>query len=195
MIDPATSYWGTTAARIGGERRVRPCVDLDRLEADAPRVGRWAAARRRPKVLVASQARVVEAVADERGAAVPLTPVIAVEPHDADELWRLLAALLSPTVSARLVAQRLGTGRSTRSVRWSASALEDMELPADEGAWADGARLVEQAQRSTRSERLALLAEFARVMCAAHLLDPDGPDGVDAGELVGGPGHRAPRAP
>ena len=179
MIDPATSYWGSTAARIGGELRVRPCVDLDRLEVDAPRVGRWATARLRPKVLVASQGRVVEAVADERGAAVVLTPVIAVEPHDADDLWRVLAALLAPTVSARLVAQRLGTGRSTRSVRWSASALADIELPADEGAWAHGARLAEQAQRSPRAERLTLLAELARVMCASHLVDPDGPDGVE----------------
>ena len=53
-----------------------------------------------PKVLVASQTKVIEAVVDEAGRAVPGTPVVSVEPTDPEvDVWHLAALLTSPVAT------------------------------------------------------------------------------------------------
>jgi tRNA1(Val) A37 N6-methylase TrmN6 len=178
MIDPLRLRWGVGTHRLGGRDVHAPVVDLDELERAAPRVARWARARRRPKVLVATQTKVVEVVADPTGDLVPMTPVISVEPveHDVD-VWRLAAALSAPPVAAQALRDHLGAGRSPGSLRWSASAVLAAALPSDEEQWMAGAQLArELGDRDLSPERHGrLLEELAVVMTRAHGLPGDHP--------------------
>ena len=182
MVDAAALDWGVRPAKVGGANLLHPRVDLSVLAATSPRVAAWAAARSVPKVLVAAQTKVVEAVADPVGHVVPMTPLISVEPVDPADLWRVAAVLLAPPVSARAVSLGLGSGRSAATLRWSASAALQTPLPEDAQAWADGAALAEQLHTATADERAGLLEQVARTMTRAYGLDPD----LDAGGQVVG---------
>ena len=118
-----------------------PVVRAGSLASLPERVQRWTRQRMVPKVLVASQTRVLEAAVDPRGDFVGLTPVISVEPFGsagvsgsaAPELpLEAVAAVISaPSSSARVAAVSAGTGRSTGSLRISASVLGSLPVPAD----------------------------------------------------------------
>jgi hypothetical protein len=171
MIDPLQSRWDIGEHRIAGRRFRAPVVDLVELSQRHPRVGRWAAARLVPKVLVATQTKVVEAFADPSGCAVPLTPVISVEPipHADLDLWHLLAALSAPPVAAAALREHVGAGRSTGVLRWSARAVCDAALPVDGELWAQGAALARELQElAPTAAREPLLDELAVVMTRAH---------------------------
>jgi len=183
MIDPGRASWGERARRFGGRSQLAPMVDLDHLSTSAPRVARWVAGRLVPKVLVATQTRIVEAVADPTGSWVPVTPTISVEPIPVDlsasavseRVWLLAAALLAPPVSARALSQHLGAGLSPGALRWSARSVLDVELPSEHRSWAEGSTLVQQLAASAPSERPDLLARLGATMCAAHQIDTDDP--------------------
>lgn len=170
--------------RLGGRAVAGPRVAPADLAATPDRVAAWARARLRPKLLVATQSRVLEAVADPDGDCIPLTPVISVEPLDAPaggrsgppprDLWSLLAALSAPSVSALAAAGALGSGLSTGAVRWSARAVADVALPPDRAAWARGAVLARRLGTGDGG-RPELLARLARTMAQAHGLDADHP--------------------
>ena len=177
MVDAGSLDWGVRPARIGGAQVLHPRVNLTALAAASPRVAGWVAARSVPKVLVAAQTKVIEAVADRVGDVVPMTPLISVEPADPADLWRIAAVLLAPPVSARAVAVGLGSGRSAATLRWSASAALLTPLPADMDAWAQGAALAEQLHSATVVERTGLLEQLARTMTRAYCMDPDGDRG------------------
>lgn len=174
MIDPAELRWSEGEWRMGGRRRVRPTVDLHALESAAPATARWVHERRRPKVLVASQGRVIEAVADEEGAFVPLTPVISVEPRSSSTSpWLLLAALTAPPVAAAVAAERCGSGLSGRSFRVSAATLAAVPLPLDATGWFEGGELARRAQGTTGERKRSLLWELGVTMTRAHGVDDE----------------------
>ncbi len=122
-------------------------VDVPALAAADPRLGAWAASRLVPKLLVAGQGRVIEAVVDERGEWLPSVPVVSVLPHDAADLWRILAVLLAPPVVADAAARYLGTGLSPGSVKVSARQVAALPLPPDAAGWAVGATWPARAAR------------------------------------------------
>ncbi|WP_436701884.1 HsdM family class I SAM-dependent methyltransferase [Nocardioides sp. BYT-33-1] len=171
LIDPAELRWGRVPTRFARRRYDAPSVDLAGLRGDGS-LGRWADTRLVPKLLVAGQGRVIEAVADERGAWLPSVPVVSVVPHDPDDLWRLLAVTLAPPLVAHAATRYLGTGLTPGSVKVSARQLAALPLPADDGAWGEGADLARAAQHAAHAERPALLAAVGRVMTAAYGADP-----------------------
>lgn len=167
LIDPAELRWGSASTRFARQRYDAPSVDLAALRAAGGLVG-WAEARLVPKLLVAAQGRVVEAVVDEAGAWLPSVPVLSVVPHDPADLWRLLAVTLAPPVVAHAATRYLGTGLTPGSVKVSARQLAALPLPSDAAAWDEGARLAERAQRAEAADRPGLLLETARTMTAAY---------------------------
>jgi predicted RNA methylase len=173
MIDPARSSWGVRPHRLGGRSVVAPRLDRDSLAAGAPQVADWVRRRLRPKLLVATQTRVLEAVVDEAGRWVPVTPVVSVEPHDPADVWRLLAALCSPSVAARMAAEHLGSGRSPGTLRCSAAALARVPLPIDQAAWERGALLARRVTDADGGTRGDLLRRLGRTMCEAHGVPAD----------------------
>ena len=118
LIDPGRLLWGEKPARIAGRRYERPTVDLAAL---TPRLRSWVDARRTPKVMVATQTKQLEAAADPTGDAVPLTPVIAVHPHDLADLDRILATLHHPGTTAWAHRHYGGLGLNGDVVKLSAS--------------------------------------------------------------------------
>jgi len=167
LIEPAACDWGVRPTRFAREQYDAPVVDVAAVR-EGP-LGAWVDARLVPKVLVAGQGRVIEAVVDEHGEWLPSVPVVTVVPHDATDLWRVLAVLLAPPVVAHAAARYLGTGLTPGSVKVSARQLAALPLPTDAGAWARGADLARRAQRANVADRSALLAEVGAAMTAAYV--------------------------
>lgn len=118
LIEPGQVAWGERRARIAGRHFDRPTVDPRALTG---RLARWVADRLTPKVLVATQTRVIEAVADPEGRYVPLTPVIAVHPHDPDDLDRIVAALTDPSATTWALRHYGSTALGANRVKLSAA--------------------------------------------------------------------------
>jgi hypothetical protein len=173
-IDPVHELWPHRPVTFAGERLERPVVDLERLRDEAPSLARWAEPVLVPKLLVATQTRVVEVVVDERGDRWPSVPVIAVT-APAEHLWSLAAALSSPAVSAWCMRRHAGAALSRDAVKLSAKQVLDVPLPPDEHAWADGAALLRAAGVAADAGDATgwrrALGDFAAVMCRAYRVD------------------------
>ncbi len=168
MIDPLRNRWGTRAFRYAGEHRLRPSIDLQALEADNPKLAGWVRERRHPKVLVATQTKVVEVAVDADGAVVPCTPVIAVS-APVEMLWHIAAALSSPPVSAVALQRVAGAALSSETIKLSARQVLELPLPTDREDWDLGADLARRAAEATTADEWAtnLLAMGER-MCSAY---------------------------
>jgi hypothetical protein len=131
IIDPAHCAWGERPVQFGGQRFSAPRVAVSDLE---PRLQAWARRRLVPKVLVATQTAVLEAVVDEEGRWLPSVPVVTVEPHAEADLWRVAAVLSSPAASAVLAHRRAGSGMGPGTLRVRAADLLDLPWPAEQRA-------------------------------------------------------------
>lgn len=131
LIDPGCSWWGVRPITFARTRYDRPRLDLDRLD---DKMRRWADGRLVPKVLVANQTRIIEAVCDPDGDWLPAVPVIAVYPHDrvarSTSSWDIAAVLTSPYASAWVWHRSAGTGMSADTVRLGPVLLGDLPWPA-----------------------------------------------------------------
>ncbi len=146
-IDSLCLRWGSRAVKFAGNRWLAPVVDLDEI-AD-PLVRTWFEERLVPKLLLASQTKVLEAVVDPLGHLLPSVPVLSVEPRNGGDLWRLAAVLSSPWVSTWIAARSAGSGLSSNAFRVRASEVSRIPLPSDHNAWDRGAVLAEQAQSAS----------------------------------------------
>lgn len=137
-IDPLWCRWGERPTRFAGRRWAGPVVEPSTLTGD-PRLARWVAARLVPKVLVATQTRVMEAVVDPLGQLLPSVPVLAVAPAHTDDLWTVAAALLAPPVSAWALHRAGGTALTADAIKLSAAQVRAIPLPEDERRWREAA--------------------------------------------------------
>ncbi len=126
LIDPGRCAWGSRPVRFAKRRFEHPRVDLDQLEG---RFAQWAKRLLVPKVLVAAQTRIVEAVADVDGAWLPAVPVISVVPHDSSLIMEVAAVLTSPIASLSAWHSMAGSGLSPTSVRLSPATVMAMPWP------------------------------------------------------------------
>ena len=165
-IDPLSCSWGERPIRFARRDWTRPVVALDRLAVGDPALHRWVADRLVPKVLVATQTKVVEAVADPEGTLVPSVPVVAVTPDPA-EVWAVTAALSAPPVAAWALRQAAGAALAADAVKLSAKQILEAPLPVDDRLWA------EIASRLATGDLPA--PEFATLMTRAYGLAADDP--------------------
>lgn len=177
LVEPAECLWGRAATRFDGRWWRAPRVDLGRLEA-AGRLGPWARSRLVPKVLLATQTRALEAVADGDGGWLPAVPLITIVPRDAGSMWRLAAALVSPTLTAWAAERYSLSGLSAGVIKLSARQALDLPMPADGRAWDEAAALIRRASADDPSRR-ELLIQAGNLMCGAYGLGR-----VDAEALV-----------
>jgi hypothetical protein len=170
LIDPAACLWGTRPARLLGGPRANPCADLSRLD---PAMRRWAAQRLVPKVLLATQTRVLEAWADERGEALPVVPLITILPRRPADLWRLAAAVSSPVAAAWAATHYAGAGLSADAIKLSARQTLQIPVPRPGAAWDRAAELFRSACASPSApERAADLTRAAEAMVEAFQVPP-----------------------
>jgi hypothetical protein len=173
LVDPLRLRWGSSPARFDHTVWAHPTVRLERI---ADELRDWFATRLVPKLLVATQTRVIEAAVDRDGAAVPCTPVVTVVPRPGGpSLAHLAAALTSPVASAELVERAAGTGLSAGAVRVAAPRLADLVLPPPGPDWDRAAALVATVEGGDGPADAALLDAVAGHMLVAHGLTEDDP--------------------
>lgn len=150
-IEPGRVLWGERRATVLRRRFSRPVVDVDGLRTWAAgpegdrRIDARLATRTRPKVLVATQTRVIEAVVDPDGRLWPAVPVVSVLPTTVD-VWHVLAVLASREATAWTARRTVGTGLSAGASRPSARVLAALPVPtaARRGEWDVASRLLER---------------------------------------------------
>jgi hypothetical protein len=160
LLEVGGSAWGRRPVRFAGAEWQRPAVDRRAVARDTPEVGTWLEQLRRPKVLVASQTKVVEAAVDRDGAWVPCTPVVSVVPRRKADLDLVAAALCAPPAAAWAAARAAGTGLSPGSIRMSTDLALAVPLPRDAAGWRRAARALAKGD----------LDAFAVEATAAHRL-------------------------
>lgn len=131
IIDPGVCRWGHQPVRFAKRLFNAPRVDLRALD---PTMQHWARGRLVPKVLVASQTRVIEAVADTAGAWIPGVPITSLVPHPSDRiddtaLLELAAVLTNPVTSLLAWWDGAGSGLSARAIRISPRLLAALPWP------------------------------------------------------------------
>lgn len=130
LIDPGRSLWGERPVRFAKQHFDAPRIDLDLLD---DKMAHWAARRLVPKVLIANQTPILEAVCDPDGAWLPGVPVVAAYPLDAGRAaeiaWQVTAVLTSPSASVWAWHQRGGTGLGPASIRVGPTMLAELAWP------------------------------------------------------------------
>ncbi len=169
LIDPARILWGRVPARIGGRLWSAPRVHAAGLAIAGDLPG-WVEAMSVPKVMVATQTRVIECAVDETGGCLPATPVIALAAAG-DDAWLLAAALSSPHASRLAVRRHAGAALSPDAIKMSAGQVGDLPLPGRAAPWQEAARAFREASLATcHEEWVDALARHAALMSDAYAL-------------------------
>ncbi len=197
LIGPVWSDWGRRPTKFAKRTWQAPVVDLATLAADDPSLHRWAQARRVPKLVLATQTRVVEAVVDDAGRWYPSVPSIALTCAP-DRLWAAAAVLLAPAVTLWAFRRHAGAALSNDALKVSARQVLAAPLPTDPVRWERAAACLAAAHRCAgqgdpigwRHE----LEEFARESAAAYDLPPADADAVTAWWLARLPDPIPPRS-
>ncbi len=163
-IDPLELAWGRRPIRFGGRRWDRPVVDRARLD---PKVGRWFDRNLGPKVLLATQTKLLEPVVDWNGDLMPATPVIAVA-APADRLAHVAAVLLAPPVSAWAWRRWFGTALTVDAIKLAARQVIELPLPPGGGLWDEAAALVAETRGGDPDGIRSTVQEVAAIMTAAY---------------------------
>jgi len=165
LVDPARIRWGEQSTRLDRRRIEYPRVRLADLEE---KVRRRAERLLVPKVLVATQSRVLEAAVDADGMYIPSVPLVSLIPRDVG-LWHVLAVVSAPPVLLVAVRRHSGAALAQDALRLGARDCLDLPLPADRDGWDESARLIEAASRTADDQRrLEILRDYANVSCAAY---------------------------
>jgi hypothetical protein len=122
LIDPGVCHWGSRPVRFAKRRFDAPRVAVDRL---SPALQRWAAQRLVPKILIANQTSIIEAVHDVRGEWLPSVPVITCTTGDPE---RVMAVLQSPATLAWVRDHAAGSGLSATALRLNPRLLASIPL-------------------------------------------------------------------
>jgi len=157
--------------KFAGTSFNEPVVEMERLRQEDPRLARWAERVLVPKVVVATQTRVVEVVVDEDGSVWPSVPVVAVAAVP-ERLWEIAAAIASPPISALGLRRHAGAALSGDAIKMSAKQVLDIPLPADLAAWRKGATHLHAASLAAAMGHGELwrdeLHAFGAAMCGAY---------------------------
>lgn len=170
LIDPHRLLWGERVTTFSKERFECPRVDAALLDG-SPRLSAWLETRLVPKILLATQTRVLEAIVDEEGVLLPSVPVISVG-SEPDRLWHLIAVLHTPAVSVWAARRVLGSAMSLSALKLSAAQVRSLPVPKQSDAWDEGAELNKQASKEVDDKaRFELLERAGAVMHRAFDLD------------------------
>lgn len=171
LIDLAECHWGVKPTRLLRQAWQAPCVDRQRMERDGE-LGPWMSARLVPKILLATQTRLIEVLVDEQGVYLPSVPVVTVTPIDPEMLWLVAAALASPVSCAEAMRRYGGAALHHDAIKLSARQTLTLPLPFEIHAWKRAGQALREAHRSggaaEREQRRAALTEFGRLGCEAY---------------------------
>lgn len=163
-VDPLTCWWGLRPIRFGGRKWERPVIDPGQLNA---KVRGWFERQHQPKVLLATQSKVLEPVIDRDGNLVPSTPLIAVhcDPKDID---LIAAVLLAPPVVLWAWGRWFGTALASDAIKLAARQVGELPLPADNEAWAQAAAIVAKTDPAEPDQAWDQTRLVAEIMTRAY---------------------------
>ncbi|MBT95230.1 MAG: hypothetical protein CL431_04585 [Acidimicrobiaceae bacterium] len=134
MIDPLRNRWGSAQFRYAGKSWLKPVVDLRSLLKQDEELYEWVKDRLKPKVLLATQTKVIEVLPDPEGKLIPSTPVISIECASQD-VWKIASALSSAAMSAHVFSKVAGSALSSNTIKLSAKQVNALPLPYDLQRW------------------------------------------------------------
>ncbi len=172
LIDLAECCWGERPTKLLKQQWHRPRVDRRAMEARGS-LGPWIAERLVPKVMLATQTRVVEVFVDEYGRFLPSTPLISVFAKHEQDIWKIASALASPVISALALQRYAGAALTTQAIKLSAKQSLRLPLPTDLQEWERAAELLRRAHAADSSARRDLLEQFGKAGIAAFQVPED----------------------
>ena len=185
LIDPAHIKWGNKPVKFNKQTYRFPRVELADL---SEKLNVWAQSRLVPKVLLATQTRVLEAVVDPTGEFLPSVPVVTIT-SDQENLWNLAALLVSPPITLLALRRHLGAALSADALKLSGKDVLSLPLPEGRESWNQAGREFKMATNSTTGEsRRAHLIQSGRLMCEAYQVS-------DANALIEWWQQRLPKVP
>jgi hypothetical protein len=144
LIDLAHCAWGERGTRLLKRRWQAPRLDRRRMERDGP-LAAWVNARLVPKILLATQTRVIEVYVDAAGRFLPCVPLITIIPREAADIWDIAAALASPVTSALALRRFGGVALSGNAIKLAARQVLTMPLPSANAHWRNAALHMREA--------------------------------------------------
>jgi hypothetical protein len=172
-VDPLATRWGREGLQFARRQWHRPWIDTDRLD---DKTARWWARQNRPKVVLATQSRLLEPVVDGDGRLVPCTPLVAIH-GDEEDLALIAAVLLAPPVVAEAWQRWFGTALSVDALKLAANQVLELPLPDDRTAWRRAAALIDDIGSEQRNrnpdEGWALAVEVAAIMNQSYRSAPE----------------------
>jgi hypothetical protein len=129
--------------------------------------------RSRPKVVLATQSRVLEAVVDDDGRWWPSVPLVTIllrdEIDDVEHRWMVAAALMAPPVTAWALCVAGGTALTPTAVKLAARQVLEVPLPIDDDLWRRAAAALREAARAAPTgPDLDDLTAVGATMCDAY---------------------------
>ena len=169
VLDSARCYWGDRPIRLFGQLWNRPGIVISSLDTS---MQEWATARLVPKLMLPTQTRTLEPVLDLDGRWLPSVPIISITARRLSDLPRIAAVLACPLISLLALHRCLGTARSPKAIKLSASDVLSLPTPADEAAWEAGASAFVLAQQTQdQTERDACLLQCGEHMLTAYRVE------------------------
>ncbi len=166
-VDLAQALWGDSDTKFAKDKYLHPRVDVDAL---SKKLQKWAKVRLQPKVIVATQTRLIELFVDEAGEYLPSIPLASVTPLQPENLWKVAACLAAPPISLLAYQRLAGAGMSAEVLKLSARNLLKLPLPADDEKWNLGSELLRSSHSLSGSRRTEELEAFGYTMCEAYEL-------------------------
>ena len=151
MIDPLRNRWGTANFRYAGKSWSKPVVNLETLNQADQELYEWVKERLRPKVLLATQTKVLEVIPDLDGKLIPSTPVISIE-CDPQDIWKITAVLSSAAMSAYAFSTTAGSALSSNTIKLSAKQVMNLPLPSESNHWTKASKYAESAFNAKNRE-------------------------------------------
>lgn len=170
LIDPGLFSWGKTQTRFNKKPYVFPVVNLDAL---APKIADWAESRRRPKVIVATQTKILECYVDHLGDVLPSVPLSTIN-TEPEMIWHLAAVISAPPVSLVAAERHLGSGMSDDVLKLGAPDLLNLPLPEHRDQWDLAAAEFQKLQSLALGvERNTSMRKVGKLMCLAYGITDD----------------------
>lgn len=164
-VDLAQVLWGQSETKFAKDKYLHPRVDINAL---SKKLQKWSESRLRPKVIVATQTRLIELYVDEEGAYLPSIPLASVTPIKLEDLWKVAACLAAPPISLLAYQRLAGAGMSAEVLKLSARNLLKLPLPLDDEKWILGAERLRHAHALSGDRKTKELVAFGEIMCAAY---------------------------
>ncbi len=142
LIEPMECLWGKKSTKFNKSTFANPIVDMKAMDP-ATSIAKWASSRLVPKILVATQGKILEAVVDADGEMIPCVPVLTVIPNEPADIWKLAALFACPVVAAHAAESSMGAGLAGGAIKLSATQLADLPTPHDEVKWLNAASALE----------------------------------------------------